>query len=131
MEAWERWWIMAQGSLAAAILLNTQGEMRSSASRAYYAAYQAATALLLYSRQVPPGDREAWSHEATPTLLQTLPDRIASRALQKDLGERLRTLYGLRLIADYQGEAEIDAKQAQFAVRSAAFVAKSAASLFP
>ena len=59
MDAWERWWNMAQGSLAVAQILETRGEVRSSASRAYYAAYQSVTAMLLYHGMTPPEDREA------------------------------------------------------------------------
>jgi hypothetical protein len=53
--------------------LEKSGHFRSSASRGYYAGYQAATSLLLYAKQVPPEGREAWSHEATPELIRKLP----------------------------------------------------------
>jgi len=39
MEAWEKWWIMAQDSQEAAQVLAEQGHNRPSASRYYYAAY--------------------------------------------------------------------------------------------
>lgn len=65
MDAWEIWLRMAQGSLAAARLLAAQGEARSSASRAYYAAYQAVTAILLYHNMTPPVKRAAMMQRPT------------------------------------------------------------------
>ena len=122
MDAWEQWWNMAQESFVAAQSLEQLGIVWSAASRAYYAAYQAATTLLLYARLVPPEDREAWSHEATPALLRNVSDKMLNRARQRDLEERLRSLYELRLIADYQGEEAVSRAGLRAAVRDAAFV---------
>ena len=97
MEAWENWWRMAQGSLTAAQVLEQQGEYRSGASRAYYAAYQAVTALLLYAKQTPPEGREAWSHEVTPDLVKNLPKAILTQTAFNDdstsLCQILRTIF--------------------------------------
>jgi uncharacterized protein (UPF0332 family) len=131
MEAWERWWRMAQGSFAAAQSLEKLSQTRSCASRAYYAAYQAATASLLYGNQIPPVEREAWSHEATPALLENVPSRILTPRLQQDLETRLADLYVLRLTADYRSEADIEAVESRSAVRSAAFILKTIGSIFP
>ena len=125
MEAWERWWNMAQESLVAAQSLERLGLVRPCASRAYYAAYQAATALLLYARQVPPQDREAWSHEATPGLLRNLPNKMLNPPMQQGLEARLKRLYDLRLVADYQGQVNITFIELRAAVRDAAFVSRT------
>ena len=126
MEAWEKWWNMAQGSLKAAHVLEVFGEQRSSVSRAYYAAYQAATALLLYGRQIPPVGREAWSHEATPELVTRLPGTILVPPVAQDMRKRLSSLYDLRLVADYQGERDIDELALRSTLRDAAFIIKIA-----
>lgn len=131
MEAWQKWWQMAHGSLIAAQILETEDEARSSVSRAYYTAYQAATALLLYAKQKPPMEREAWSHETTPELLKNLPGKMLVAAMQQNLSARLKDLYNLRLIADYQGEKDIDTDELRAAVRSASFVLKIVDNILP
>ncbi len=131
MEAWEKWWRMAQGSLTAAQFLETQKLPRSSASRAYYAAYQAATALLLYGGQMPPEGREAWSHEATPDLLGNLSGALLSPSVQKDLGKRLADLYQIRLGADYRGDENIEDSVLRAAVRSASFIVRTIRNIVP
>ncbi len=129
MEAWERWWNMAQGSLKAAQELEVFGEQRSSVSRAYYAAYQAATALLLYAKQVPPAGREAWSHEVTPEALNNLPPKVVPAVTQGDLERRLRRLYEMRLISDYRSEENITSLDLRIVVRSAAFFLRTVSSI--
>ena len=122
---------MAQGSLVAAQVLETQAENRSSASRSYFAAYQAATTLLLYAKQKTPKGREAWSHEATPDLLKNLPEKMLAVTMQQNLSARLKDLYDLRLVADYQGDKDIDDDELRAAVRSASFVLKIINGLLP
>jgi len=129
MEAWELWWNMAQGSLKAAQELEVFGEQRSSVSRAYYAAYQTATALLLYAKQIPPAGREAWSHEGTPEALNNLPPKIVPSVTQGDLERRLRRLYEMRLIADYRSEENITPSGLRIVVRSAAFFLRTVSSI--
>lgn len=124
MEAWERWWHMAQDSLAAAKLLKDQGHLRSGASRSYYAAYQAASAVLLYLGTTPPEDREAWSHEATPDLLRKQLKAHVTQNQCNDLSRRLGTLYKLRVEADYIGDKEVDAAALQAALKDASFLVK-------
>ena len=124
MDAWKRWLAMAQEALVSAQILEAQSKNRSSASRAYYAAYQAATALLLYAGQVVPPGREAWSHEATPDLLSNLPLRMLDSRSQRGMTERLKALYEMRISADYQGEAVINARVLRAAIRQAAFIVK-------
>lgn len=70
MEAWQAWLEMARESQEAAQQAEANGHFRSAASRYYYAAYQAVTALLLYRRVPTPEDRQAWSHDQTPDLIR-------------------------------------------------------------
>lgn len=130
MEAWELWWNIAQGSLAAAQLLAKEGEVRSSASRAYYAAYQAVTALLLYYGMTLPNDHEAWSHEATPDLIRRLSGTIISEDARKDIKQRLEACYELRIVADYIGQVNVEEAKLKVSVKDAAFIAKLANKVF-
>lgn len=131
MEAWERWWRMAQGSLAAAQLLAKQGETRSSASRAYYAAYQSVTAVLLYYRLTPPDGREAWSHEATPELIWKLAGTIIAQNARKDVAQRLEASYRVRLIADYMSAAEVGKTVLKTSLKDASFIARLVEDVLP
>ena len=131
MDAWENWLQMAQGSLAAAQLLAAQGETRSSASRAYYAAYQAVTAILLYHGMTPPEDREAWSHDATPDLIRRLVPTIIRQDTRRDIARRLRACYDLRLTADYIGAAEVTASELKIALKDASFIVGVAGDVLP
>ena len=101
MPLWNDWLNMAEESLLAAGKVEDTAP-RSSASRYYYAAYQSASALLLYSGVVAPADREAWSHEDTPRMIVTnINGSILSEAERKDLRSRLVRLYKVRIEADY------------------------------
>lgn len=108
---------MAYESQAAAFADETAGRLRSAASRFYYAAYQAVTALLhLVGRQPPLGDeegygREAWSHRTTPDMILTDLNRyIRKKAERENLFRILRFLYKVRVISDYIGSQSIDRK---------------------
>lgn len=132
MEAWERWWSMAQGSLKAAQLLAQQGEVRSSASRAYHAAYQAVTAVLLYYGMTPPADREAWSHTDTPGLIWKLAGTTTRQDARRDVASRLYASYELRLKADYnKDDAEVSALDLKTSIKTASFVVKWAEDILP
>lgn len=124
MEAWERWWLMAHGSLAASKLLIDGGQFRSSASRSYYAAYQASSAVLLYMGTTPPEDREAWSHEATPGLLRQRLGPVLTRSQCFDMARRLGLLYKLRVEADYISIDGAESKTAAAALKDASFMVK-------
>lgn len=132
MDAWQLWREMARESEEAARLAEAGGCLRSAASRYYYAAYQAGTALLLYRGLMPPVDREAWSHEETPALLQDqLRTLIRSRDGRNDLADRLAGLYRLRLIADYRGTRAVAAAQVARAGRDARFILRVADAKLP
>ncbi len=132
MDAWRLWQEMAWESEEAARMAENGGCLRSAASRYYYAAYQAATALLLYRGLTPPTGREAWSHEETPALLQDqLQTLIRSRDRRSDLANRLTELYWLRLSADYRGARPVVAAQIVKAGRDARFILRVADEKLP
>jgi uncharacterized protein (UPF0332 family) len=120
---------MAQGSLAAARLLAAQGGVRSSASRAYYAAYQSVTAILLYHGMTPPADREAWSHDAPPDLLRRLAPTAIQQNTRKDIAQRLVDCYQLRLTADYISVAEVEKIELRVALKNASYIVGVAGSI--
>ena len=102
---------MARDSQQAALAAETAEHWRSSASRYYYAAYQAVTAVLLYAGLTPPAAEESWSHAATPDMLeQHFVPYVRSRDARKELGRQLRELYKLRIIADYIGATKLEQK---------------------
>lgn len=128
-EDWELWFAMARDSLVAAKLLEIEGNLRSAASRFYYAAYQAVTATLLYRGLNPPvidGEpREAWSHADTPDIFvdQLIPI-VRNRDRRNDVARRLRDLYRLRVDADYSAHTAIEAQLVATARRNAGFIVK-------
>lgn len=122
---WQKWLSSAIESLDAALLLEKNGYRRSSASRGYYAAYQAATAILLYLEQVPPDGREAWSHAATPDLLQRMPGSFWKQDKKNDTAARLADLYKLRIVADYQFERGMSNSDLDIALKSASYTIRT------
>ncbi len=131
MEAWEKWWRRAVASLEAAELLHRQGYLHSSVSRGYYAAYQAASAVLIYLKTTPPENREAWSHEETPELLrQRLRPRL-ERSQCNDLSNRLGTLYKLRIDADYKTTATLTDIAVTKSIKSVSYFVKTMKFVLP
>lgn len=106
----EDWKEMAEHSLKSTdhLLADTdEAFVRSTISRAYYAAYQAATAMLNAAGNTPPTvkgvQREGWDHTQTPDMLRTslwnlpiTPER--RRRMRTELGE----LYKMRCASDYE-----------------------------
>lgn len=123
---------MAQESEKAARLAESEDCFRSAASRYYYAAYQAATALLVYRGLTVPADREAWSHPDTPLLVQTeLRMLIPSRNRRNDVASRLRDLYDFRVDADYIASRTILQGSVTVARRKAGFILSVAQGVLP
>ena len=113
MKPWERWLEMAQDSLQSARDLGSEhsisAHLRSAVSRYYYAAYQAVTAVLLYLSQIPPDNREAWSHAETPDFTVNVFARVLrSRKQRQHMQRELSTLYKMRCDADYVSIVTID-----------------------
>ena len=118
---------MAQKSLVAAGKVR-EVDPRSSASRYYYAAYQAVSGLLLYTNPTlnPPANREAWNHAETPLLIVTHLAGVEPRLdKRQDMRRRLELLYKVRVSSDYisrdsvEGEMKDVAKHAGFLVKTA------------
>lgn len=89
---------------------------RSALSRFYYAAYQAATAGLLYRGVTPPtllaedgSLREAWSHSETPELFVVqMEPLIPSKDQRQRVRNHLAALYRKRIRADYLMEQPVE-----------------------
>lgn len=121
----ELWRDMARESFAAGEAMEAAGFLRSAASRFYYAAYQAATALLLYRGVTPPqeSDREAWSHTDTPVLIMSqLEPLLKNRDVRFRCQSRLRHLYLLRVRADYQAQNSVTAERVAEVRRFAGYI---------
>ena len=104
----EDWLEMARESNKAAhMLADTGGVTRSAVSRAYYTAFQAATAMLHHVSVTPPfvgGQlREAWSHTSTPEMVRDhLAKLIPDTKFKTELASKLGLLYKLRCESDYE-----------------------------
>ena len=132
MTDYEKWLEMARDSFAAADGAKCGGHLRSAASRYYYAAYQAATALFLYRGLTPPALREAWSHDETPEImLNDLSPLIRSRYTRSDLSARLDDLYNLRVTADYKASRTVDSDNVEKARKDAGFILSRAEKILP
>jgi uncharacterized protein (UPF0332 family) len=123
MATWEE---MSRDSLVAAKQLLDEGRLRSSVSRAYYAAYAAATSRLATARGIVfrhAGNNP--SHEQLPELIQHyLPRRAFAEHERARLKRSIRVLWMSRVEADYAPHAQVDAGTARDAVREASVVLK-------
>jgi len=123
---------MARGSLEAAEDHLVQSRLRDAASRFYYAAYQATTALLHYRGLMPPQGREAWSHDDTPDLvLDQLASFLASRDVRRRIARTLRELYEVRIQADYHASADINRDVVTRARRGTGYILSVAQAVLP
>lgn len=123
--SWQDWFNSGLDSLLAAQLLERHSHIRSCLSRAYYASYHASTALLLYSRQLPPAEREAWNHSTTPDLIRNLPAPFWQRDTGNRIAQDLSQLYDLRVSADYGFEKKEDGTVVAGALKSAAYIVRT------
>jgi uncharacterized protein (UPF0332 family) len=124
MPDWRLWRDMARESIQAARTVHNVYP-RSAISRYNYAAFQAATAWLLYSKQQPPDMQGAWSHAETPELLrEKLSPAIRSTDVKRDIQIRLRELYKLRCDADYVSEAHHWNRSVEKARKDASYISK-------
>lgn len=103
---WEQWREKSTSSLEAAQILLEREKPVEAASRAYYAAYQMVTAVLIRFNLIP---REAfgnWSHHETVEMYQTHVCKKANLGFREQqalrhLLSQFRTLMEIRYLADY------------------------------
>ena len=78
----------------------------------------------------PPEEREAWSHEDTPDILRDhITPLVTSRDRRKDLANRLRELYKIRVVADYIGSVPFSEDRVSVARKDAGYIVKFAEKL--
>lgn len=101
----------AEQSIQAAKELTVKGYCDFASSRAYYAAFYAATAVLLNEGV------ELSKHSA---VIASIHQRLVKTGkLSKEQGRDLNWLFELRSVGDYGGTAHVSAQQAEQAVRAA------------
>jgi uncharacterized protein (UPF0332 family) len=104
VELWQR----AQEALRATRTLRAAGFSDFAAARAYYAAFYAASALLLAEGKV------FRSHRWVVTLIHR--DYVRTGRLPLDMGRILSTLSDLRSVGDYSGAAHVSDAEATIAL---------------
>jgi uncharacterized protein (UPF0332 family) len=128
-----QWLKMAEMSAdPARLLMNI--DVRSAASRFYYAAYQASTAMLLFAGMQPPigeGERrEAWSHDSSPEMVRkNLVPLISNRHQRNQWASDLGQLYKTRLAADYKASYKLTGTDVTSCRKSASWIVKAAAQI--
>ena len=115
------WLRIAEESFDAAKVAFENGLHRSCVSRAYYAMYQAATAIFVHAG-VPVPPRGNWNHPDVARLFENpavrrLLDRMRRRPLY--MKRAMKTVYRARLEADYGPRVTIHAAMARDARRFA------------
>ena len=130
----EDWLAMAKESLRGAQAAMQVQAWRSSVSRSYYAAYQAATAMLLHAGERPPiveqRRRGSWSHVATPEMVkENLKGLMRDRRSRLRAADTLKSLYRLRVQSDYVSGGAVAASEAGTALREARIFVTTAAKI--
>ncbi len=117
----DTWRELSDDNIAAARVLLQNGNYRSCVSRAYYAAYCAATFEILQKTRTF-GNRNNPSHENVTALISgvlTIPS-TTKRAVNR----RFRVLLAMRIDADYRPSEAIDRRSAYIALNEADGVRK-------
>jgi uncharacterized protein (UPF0332 family) len=99
------WSDTAQENFEAASALRADRRWRSSASRAYYAAFALLTGRLIEGGQSPRRGFGTWPHEQLPLMVEK---HLLSGAAASNVAYAVRRLYRLRLLADYQPLTSFD-----------------------
>jgi len=111
----------AEQSIQAAQHLISSGYNDFAASRAYYAAFYAATAVLLHE------GLELSKHSA---VIASIHQRfVKTGKLDKEQGKALNWLFELRGVGDYGGAAHVSRQDAEQAIEAAEKFLKAASSL--
>jgi uncharacterized protein (UPF0332 family) len=111
---------MSKESLAAAEALLREGHYRSSISRAYYAAYCAATGEIVQKLTTFSHGRNNPAHEKVPLYVQN--NLTISQARKTEVTNGINALRRFREDADYRPAVEIDEQTARDCIRDAAAV---------
>jgi len=124
MLTWGEWQEKAESSLEAACILLDNGKPVEAVNRAYYAAYQTVTGVLIKIGQTPRADWGNWSHDETQILFATriCHRRQLSRKERWTLTQQVpafKRLLRMRYQADYGQSSLIDAAVAAPLVREA------------
>jgi uncharacterized protein (UPF0332 family) len=103
---WEEWQAKSKSSLTAAQILLERDKPVEAASRAYYAAYQIVTAVLIKLNLSPRSEYGNWAHHETVEMYLTHICHKADllfkeRRALKNLFPKFRHLLITRYIADY------------------------------
>jgi uncharacterized protein (UPF0332 family) len=117
------WEELSQDSLRAAKLLASQGHLRSSVSRSYYAAYCAiASAATKRGMSFPHG----WNNPSHEQLTNIVTDHLLlPRWTRRRMISRLRLLRRAREDADYRPGAPVDADVARDCLQIASSILKT------
>jgi uncharacterized protein (UPF0332 family) len=116
-------WLRAQEALRATQTLLAAGFPDFAAARAYYAAFYAASALLLAE------GKTFRSHRGVVAFIHR--DYVRSGRLPVDMGRILSTLSDLRSVGDYGGAAHISDADANVALTEAQQFLEAVRSLLP
>lgn len=112
-------------------MLLDDNNLSPAASRAYYAAYQAATSMLhqnggLTRPVINNVSREGWRHDQTPDLIVDHSNRLPLKRRKNELAGKLKSLYRLRLSADYISNDTVGSSAVQSALSDAGQIVKAA-----
>ena len=117
METWKQ---LSESSLHAAEILLREGEYRSCISRAYYAAYCAATEEIVKKTTTFPN---AWNnppHVKVPIYVQN--NLTISQAKKEAIAKRITILRLFRENADYRPQTTVNEQVARSCIRAAAAI---------
>ncbi|MGH7596129.1 MAG: hypothetical protein ACREOI_07230 [bacterium] len=118
MLTWKQWQEKSRSSLEASRILLENQKPVEAASRAYYAAYQMVTTVLIKFKLSPRGEFGNWSHDDTFEMYRThICQKADLQYKEKVALTKLRLSYRTLLItrykADYSLDKDIDVSSAQ------------------
>lgn len=117
MDTWRQ---MSEGALRGAEILLREGDYRGCVSRAYYAAYCAATSEIVKKLTTFPHGWKNPTHEKVPVYVQ---NNLTIAQCKKDtLSTLIKTLRLFREDADYRPHIAVDEQIARDCIRDAAAV---------
>jgi uncharacterized protein (UPF0332 family) len=116
---------MSRECFRSATILREANLLRSSVSRAYYAAYCAAAGEVTKSGGTFQNQRPNPSHEALPNLLyHNLNKRKFSEPARREMKRAIMRLRGIRIVADYCPELTVSRSDVVGCLRDARRVIK-------